>query len=253
MSQCPKCGAPVDHDFGVTSCAKCAAVLFVDFDGQIQMADPAGGEVSAVSTLAPTDSSQLEEIQALSEVQDSDLQVSQSESLAVWENSPIEEDAPVLVDDVIDADVPSELPTEFSGAFGDEMESNSPPISEPVASPSNLDFSDVLEFANRAELDNTPLLYTLWIEGIDHRDIRRKVEAVLSEPRLNFHLKELLPSIRGGILELRDLNPAKTNFIANRLRGEAVRFRWRQSVFGSESESEPGAADLGLPETGTES
>lgn len=241
MSQCPKCGASVDHDFGVTSCAKCAAVLFVDFDGQVQMADPAGGEAQ--------EPPQSENIETLNEPPDSELQAPAAEPLA-WEN-PIEEEdlsESVLAEEAIENDPPSEVES-----FGATEEVDPPAVSEPPAPLTNLDFSDVLEFANRAELDNTPLLYTLWIEGIDHREIRRKVESVLSEPRLNFHLKELLPSIRGGILELRDLNPAKTNFIANRLRGEAVRFRWRQSVFGSESESEPGAEDLSLSETGTES
>ena len=35
--QCPQCGAPIEQDYGVTTCAKCLSVLFVDMDGHVQL------------------------------------------------------------------------------------------------------------------------------------------------------------------------------------------------------------------------
>lgn len=105
-----------------------------------------------------------------------------------------------------------------------------------------VDFSDVVEFANSAQLDHSPLAYTLWIEGIDSGEIRARVEDVLSDARLNFHLSDVMKNLKKGVLELRDLNPVKASYIASRLRAEAVNFRWRQSIFGADAESEGGAA-----------
>lgn len=111
-----------------------------------------------------------------------------------------------------------------------------------VSANETVDFSDVVEFANSAELDHSPLAYTLWIEGIDSGEIRARVEDVLSDSRLNFHLGDVMKNLKKGVLELRDLNPVKASFIASRLRAEAVNFRWRQSIFGADAESEGGAA-----------
>lgn len=111
----------------------------------------------------------------------------------------------------------------------------------PAGGGSTVDFSDVVEFANSAELDHSPLSYHLWIEGIDSGEIRARVEDVLSDSRLNFHLGDVMKNLRRGVLEIRDLNPVKASFIASRLRAEAVNFRWRQSVFGVD-EDQGGAA-----------
>ncbi|MBX3016888.1 MAG: hypothetical protein KF767_03285 [Bdellovibrionaceae bacterium] len=111
-----------------------------------------------------------------------------------------------------------------------------------VSADQTVDFSDVVEFANSAQLDHSPLAYTLWIEGIDSGEIRARVEDVLSDSRLNFHLSDVMKNLKKGVLELRDLNPVKASYIASRLRAEAVNFRWRQSIFGADAESEGGAA-----------
>jgi uncharacterized Zn finger protein (UPF0148 family) len=36
---CPQCGNPLDQDFGVATCSQCAAVLFVDLDGNANLSD----------------------------------------------------------------------------------------------------------------------------------------------------------------------------------------------------------------------
>ena len=37
--QCLQCGAPLDQDFGIVACVKCGAVMMVDLDGKLQLAE----------------------------------------------------------------------------------------------------------------------------------------------------------------------------------------------------------------------
>lgn len=38
--QCPQCQADIEQDFGVITCAKCGAILMVDLEGRMQLANP---------------------------------------------------------------------------------------------------------------------------------------------------------------------------------------------------------------------
>lgn len=99
-----------------------------------------------------------------------------------------------------------------------------------------VDFEDVVDYANHLELDNSPLVYTLWIDGVDHKDILQRVESVLADPRLNIYTKELVLQKRkqgSGYFELKNLSPIKASFIASKLREEAVSFHWQQEVLRS--------------------
>ena len=36
---CPQCASPVEQDFGVATCSQCAAVLFIDLDGNASLSE----------------------------------------------------------------------------------------------------------------------------------------------------------------------------------------------------------------------
>lgn len=304
-ASCPKCQTPLDDaDFGIKVCSKaeCGAMLFVDFDGQVQLSgedsvrEPEAVPVIQVHSHLDSASAGKEEtfphsipVENIEDEEQSpgskDLNsfaaeepagddgaapshpgwmVSDSsveETIALGSTSSSEYPAE-FGDEVIDAAIEheAEATTEVVGEAANEEvgEAHQPPtdsaewFDQPLehgfTTPAQMnvtanvseivDFTDVVEFANSSELDNSPLVYHLWITGIDRRDVRSQVEDVLSDSRLNFHLPDVMKTLKDGVLELRDLNPVKASFIAARLRDEAVNFRWQQSIFGSESSSE---------------
>lgn len=249
---CPNCGAPVEHDFGVTPCEKCGVILFVDFNGEVQISNPAikKADELPVEFLAEP----IHDESSIEFAGDNPFEIPADDFAALAQEEIVEETTEEFTEEIaeeaseeesaIEAPAPSVEGDWFEQTLDQNLETTSgvaaPPLNDGI-----LDFSDVVDFANRGELDNSPLVYRLRIEGIDHKDIRRKVESVLADPKLNFHLKDILPLIKGGALELHDLPPVKASVIASRLRDESVQFHWTQSAF--QSDSEGGA----LGETGT--
>lgn len=213
--------------------------MFVDFDGNIQLSTP---ETGGTSEAAPIETSEPESpvvhIQEQSPADFADVSVIEEVALA-----PVEDDYQAETSN--EGEAPSDAVTGSETEGAPEIEWSEQSLEEQIALPveptqeqqpiTEVNFSDVVEYANQTELDNTPLVYTLWIEGIDRKETRDKVIEVLKDIKFNLHLKEILPTIRGGVLELRDLNPVKTSLIATRLREEAVTFRWKQNVYQSEA------------------
>lgn len=255
---CPKCSSKITHDFGIVSCHECGAILAIDFDGNISLSDAddqsnstaepvvPGLEVSAAHRQLPVDS-----VAGIHEQPSADLAAethdqSPVEPVAEFESvQPVdfreEDGAPIeghRVEFVEPASEPAKTEPEMSPEFQEDWINPEEPSKGPPPAPTGpVDFSDVVEYANSVELDNSPLVYAFRIEGIDHKDTRKKVLDVLSDIRLNIHVKDLIPTIKGGILELHDLSPVRASVIASRLREEAVTFRWRQSVFQSDHPS----------------
>lgn len=238
-NSCPKCATNVEHDFGVFVCTKCGAVLFVDFDGNVQLSSP---EDAAQVSETPEQPLTIPELEPLS----FELEPESTFQVSAAEEAPIESEI------VAEADPYSEPISEpaaepaaengqdmawFDQGVDDALKAESQPPASTQNNVTEVNFQDVADYANQMELDNSPLVYTLWIEGIDRKEVRVKVIEVLKDVKFNLHLKELIPTIRGGVLEIRDLNPVKTSLIATRLREESVKFRWKQNVFQSEAAS----------------
>lgn len=219
---CPKCGTRIVHDFGIVSCHECGAILSIDFDGNVSLSDPDEHAAAPVAVPEPVEVDPEDPMQQPFPV---DFQ-----SVSPIEAEFHEEDSSPSSEPSVPAEPEPE--PEFQENWIQQEEQTSGP---PPAPTGPIDFSDVAEYANSVELDNSPLVYAFRIEGIDHKDIRKKVLDVLSDIRLNIHVKDLIPTIKGGILELHDLSPVRASIIASRLREEAVTFRWRQSVFQSEA------------------
>lgn len=250
-NSCPKCSTAVDHDFGVFVCSKCGAVLFVDFDGKIQLStpeshgsSPAAGSDSAENEPAPFEiNEQLQEKNSAAEPADFEMIEESSENPMVFDNNSELASTSTYENadqEQVNPEVLQEEPVAENNDWADQSMDEqmslaaAPRAQAPVT---EVSFEDVVEYANQTELDNSPLVYTLWIQGIDRKETRDKVMEVLKDIKFNIHMKELVSSIKGGVLELRDLNPVKTSLIATRLREESVQFRWRQNVFQSEAAS----------------
>lgn len=239
MGTCPKCAHKVEHDFGIVSCNNCGAILSIDFDGNVSLSEGDGPELE----IDPSPEPENIEVVEFAPIEESPLIVeAPSEEAEV-----LHEMTDVLRQVADSADAAFEVPESdfqenwIESAAAPDL-SVPPPLSHVGEPPATVDFSDVVAYANAAELDNSPLVYAFRIEGIDSKDIRKKVLDVLSDIRLNIHIKDLIPTIKGGILELHDLSPIRASLIASRLREESVTFRWRQSVFQSQiemSSSEP--------------
>lgn len=215
---CPKCGAIVDHDFGIVGCTKCGTILSIDFDGNISLSEP--GDFSIESN---------EPLELVEQESETGLSV---EAAPIFESPP---EPPEFAEPQVEH-VPPLSPVDEDLLPPIPQDSLQEAKQEVADGP--VDFSDVVDYANASELDDSPLVYTLTIEGIDHGDIRKRIVEVLSDIRLNIHVKDLLPQIKDGILELHDLSPIKAHIIASRLREETVVYHWRQGVFQSE-ESQP--------------
>lgn len=241
-NSCPKCTTNVEHDFGVFVCTKCGAVLFVDFDGNVQLSSPE--DAAQVSETADQPIS-IPELEPLSfETEPESFQLSELEEAAP--ESEILAEADPSIEPVAEpiADPAAESASEnaqnmawFDQGVDDALNAEPQAPAAAQSTVTEVNFQDVADYANQMELDNSPLVYTLWIEGIDRKEVRLKVIEVLKDVKFNLHLKELIPTIRGGVLEIRDLNPVKTSLIATRLREESVTFRWKQNVFQSEAAS----------------
>lgn len=242
MGICPKCQSSIEHDFGIISCGNCGTILSIDFDGNVTLSDPDPvGEAPPAEPIAegaPLDGGLFAESDPFSvPPPETDIPpVVEAAPLAVEDFAPLDL-TPVTQDLEVPPPPPPPVEAEWhpveEGGMGSSGEA---PAGPPDPPPGPVDFSDVVNFAN-SEFDNSSLVYSLRIEGIDHKETRQKVLDVLGDIRLNIHVKDLIPTIKGGILELHDLNPVKANIIASRLRDEEVTFRWRQSVFQSQSEN----------------
>lgn len=313
-AKCPKCKTVLeDADFGIKICgnADCGAMLFVDFDGSVQLSTDVSNEpvpapaaakpvAKSTTTTGPESVPVMQVRSHLDSASSSreetfphEIALPGDDNAAPEELAPLEAGDAAIADEVAAYDfeselqagtveeAPTETPFEMAAEYveipnenavdGDDLAAHIPPPppelvaaseAEAAEQPLNegdwfdqpldsafttpeqmnvkpgetVDFSDVVEFANSAELTHSPLAYTLWIEGIDSGEIRSRVEDVLSDSRLNFHLADVMKKLNEGVLELRELNPVKASFIASRLRAEAVQFRWRQSMFGGDAE-----------------
>lgn len=242
------------------SCNSCGAILSIDFDGNVSLSEPGEAAVTEESEPAPEVEVFVSPVETpavdFQSVQPADFENAEPASFESQEPVPdfsmssgfepagesfgVEEAVTPAVEEPAMAEESSTPPAEFHDNWIDGTD-DKPQVQEP---PATVDFSDVVEYANAAELDNSPLVYAFRIEGIDHKETRKKVLDVLSDIRLNIHLKDVIPTIKGGILELHDLSPIRASLIASRLREEAVTFRWRQSVFQSQVDLASGDSQM---------
>lgn len=267
FAKCPKCKSVLeDPDFGIKVCgnAACGAMLFVDFEGSVQLS----GEDAEPSAAYDFEGALHATNQQADQQPDQPLEPAESPDPAMdrsghkgWmtENGSNEETLaqgaiPPPPADLV-AQVAAEVEVDAADSTLNEADWDDAPLDSQFSTPADLnintensdtvDFSDVVDYGNSAQLDNNPLAYSMRIYGIDSRSIRNFVEEVLMDTRLNFHLADVMVGLKSGVLTIRNLSPVKASFIASKLRGEAVEFRWRQEIFGAESADPNSAAEGG--------
>jgi len=196
---CPQCGTSIDQDFGVATCSKCQAVLFIDMEGNAKATD----SQEIVHPVPPFEELPSEEAPAFQEAWMQDQEPDLQEDLQ-------------QVHDVVYED-PDEIAPE--------------PEPEPESKPVNPgDLSEVSDFANSDQAFG-PLSYSVIIENIDTKEIRTQLLEALGDSKFAWDPKELLKKVKLGKLTLEDLNPVKASVLVQRLQEVPVKVSWVQNVY----------------------
>ena len=241
----------------------CGAVLMIDMDGQVQLADKSDAENESAAQ-ADAESAPAAQADAESEpaIEDAPLENSMTaeapetgssfEPFAAESEAPPAEDAsslagegevamepmasfeappeePIIAEEsAVEQQVTEEPPPADDNANWFDQGLDAPPP-EPEAAPvAANDFSDVSEFGNQ-DVDMGALQFELTLSGIDHKDLRAEVMDVLSDPRLYLNLKD--HPIRNGTITLPGLNAARTSLIVTRLQHLNLQFHWKQKAY----------------------
>lgn len=263
---CLQCGQPLDQDFGIVACTNCGAVLMIDMDGQVQLADKSEDPPESPESVAPEADflsapeadlpPQPESDSLIEETQEpgssfEPFAAEPEESLQAETEEPLSEPEPSLDGEgevAVEPMASFESPTETLGS--EEPTSEEPALEEPAPADENgnwfdqgldapppepeaapvaaNDFSDVSEFGNQ-DVDMGALHFELTLSGIDHKDLRAEVMEVLSDPRLYLNLKD--HPIRSGTITLPGLNAARTSLIVTRLQHLNLQIHWKQKAY----------------------
>ncbi len=199
---CPECGNQISDDFGVTTCGRCHAVLFVDMDGNVlvtEKAQEAHPAIHADFESLTADSSSFEEPPRQSaEIISSEYhQPEESENLHSLEISPTD-------------------PVETEAAV-EEVET--------------VETAEALPPFNGSEAPEGEISYTLEIENIDTKEIRAQLQEIFSEPRFQWSSQDLIKRIQKGHLRLENISSAKASVLVQKISDLPVKVSWKQNAF----------------------
>lgn len=230
--QCPQCGHPLEADFGVATCLKCQAVLFVDMDGNVQLSENASQSSGLVRSSLEIDSSSM--TAEAPPYQDNWLEQSPGENhvqSAFPEQSS--SDSEMNPGEFSEREVmPEESSMDLAAIEAQpdvQFTEGEPNLTEAPATESN-DLSSVSKYANSDQAYG-PLMYSVTIEEIDTREIRQQVLEALSDQKFQWDTKELGKRIKSGRLKLENLNPVKASVLIHRLQDVPVKVKWIQNVY----------------------
>jgi hypothetical protein len=200
MPQCPKCEAQLNEDFGMVTCPQCEAVVFIDMEGQAQLANeepvPVEEPYTEALTEAPFDDSSFE---SFNEV--------------IVENSapPLEDFVPV--------------PSEFVEMNSQIETADQSPL--PIDDPLGLNAYANSEFS---QAKDGPLSYTLLIEGLDSKELRDSLRQALSDSRFAWDADQIMTTVRNGELRIETVTPVKASVLVGRLKRLPLKIQWEQNV-----------------------
>lgn len=222
-TSCPQCGNSLDQDFGVVTCPKCSAVLFVDMDGN---AKATGSDES------PEPPAGMDLVQAPAEHTHAfEMPKSHSDEEPAAELDQQMEADPEFLAPEPQQEQAQEYqpePTQYA-QFDPEPEMQVPPEEEPIPVDPN-DLSDVSEYANSDQAFG-PLSYSVIIENIDTSQTRQQLLEALTDSKFAWDSRELLKQVKLGKLKLENLNPVKASVLIQRLQDVPVKVSWTQNVF----------------------
>ena len=221
MSTCPNCGAVLNADFGMVTCASCNSVLFVDMDGLAHFSEPPAaspGSLEAARSPLPT----LEEEYA----------------------SPDFDPPPA------DAPIASPLPPDLDFVPVSMEPEPENYVEQSLAAPIDAEFTPSPEdplglngYANSelSQAKDGPLLFKLSVSGIDSKEMRESIREALGDPRFGWDAAEVMSRIKLGRLTIDALSPVKATVLVNRLKRMPVRIEWEQHAI-TQLEAPPDAS-----------
>jgi len=236
---CPKCGTPVEQDFGLIQCPQCSSVLSVDVEGHVSIAGQVESSPPVSSTpelpaeiVSPADFSDL----GLGELNESELA-----PLDAFDAVPIDQSTQSPIDTLEAADFAPPIPMDpqpdvdplaaMDSLFGED--SALPPTSEPQNENGGMppqSFQDeIAQFGNQTSQIG-PISYDLKITGLDGSNVRSQALTLLSDPRFGWDIDLIKSQISKGVLQFQKLNPTVAAVIFRRLMPLDVEFEWSQNV-----------------------
>jgi hypothetical protein len=250
LAQCPNCNAQLDTDFGMVVCPSCASAIFFDLDGIPHI----GNSSESEPELQPEVQSELQQEPdlmvpaemgldafAMTTQDESGSQSAEAIQMGYSDNSDLDHNANSELELGQSAGQNSEFENieVTSQGYGAEQSTDNPPAEEVIDFDQTLDQSmtqapalsleqELVDFGNSTE--ESELLYTLVIEGIDSKDTRSFVDEALTDTRLDLDRRALLGGIVNGKLTIEAISAVKASVIINRLKSARVNLKWRQSV-----------------------
>jgi uncharacterized Zn finger protein (UPF0148 family) len=199
MPQCPKCEAELNEDFGMVTCAQCEAVVFIDMEGQAQLAseEPALAPEAAPETLP---------------------------EIIVPESNPESFGEPALIENYAAMGSLDSFESATDMASQIETADASPlPADDPLglSAYANSEFS---------QAKDGPLSYNLRIEGLDSKELRDSLRQAISDSRFSWDADQIMAAIRNGDLRMENLTPIKASILVNRLKRLPLKIQWEQNV-----------------------
>jgi hypothetical protein len=254
---CPRCSNSIEQDFGVITCSKCHAVLFIDMEGQIQVSNEAQASdfaPPAVMPEAPQDAPRGDAEEPAAQFQIPELPPMPE----VQQPSPAPMPPPKAMMPVPPKGLPkrpglmnakpgaprSGLPGMMAPkkrTQGQAPRQNNPFMPQadraPAADASTSGFeilqsgnlNEVSDFGNTQQ-DFGSLSYFILIENIDTSATREKLFEVLSDEKFQWDPREVIMAIKKGRLELGHLNPVKASILVRKLQEVPVKVSWVQKL-----------------------
>lgn len=213
---CPKCSTALKDDYGMVTCPGCGSIVFVDMDGNAQVATEVPAEETPIVPLAPPKPSFLEEIPMEAEGTFPPIEVTPEPFAEPGTDSEMDMNAFLGYEP--DSDAVAAAAARADAAAASQNDPNDP--------------LGLSAYANSevSNAQNGPLVVTLIISGIDAKDLRDEIRQALQDSRFGWDTAALMSSIKGGILRIEQVSPVKATIVINRIKNLSVRIRWEQNA-----------------------
>jgi hypothetical protein len=263
---CPKCQAAITSDFGMVICPSCAAALYIDMDGNIQLSEPQSATSRPLEqvlndtfqqpVLDSIETSDLPEPSVTATFTQTEISIKKTPEQNVSNNEYSEEVSRIIQAEINEnsslqehlIDPPSNpaiaITTEEKPMFPliDFAKAPESPVDTAVTKPKKsqpkiernpLDLSlgeELTRFANE-ENSGGPLTYSVRVSGLDMDDNLNHLMQVLIDPKLNLDFVECQKRISQGVLIIDKLNPAQAVVLVNKLKSAPVKLEWEQFLY----------------------
>ncbi len=212
---CPKCAYELKDDYGMVTCPGCGSIVFVDLEGNANVA---------------SDASPQHESSSLSSVPEPFAAPEMAPS-ASTDGGPGD---PSASEPDLGPDSGPESGMDMNAFLGYTPEQAALPsdAGSPLSQSDPNDPLGISAYSN-SELStakNGPLVVTLIISGIDAKDLRDEIRQALQDSRFGWDTAALMSGIKGGTLRIEQVSPVKATVIINRIKNLSVRIRWEQNA-----------------------